>query len=497
VPGPWGVTPQGFNAKPLAEVEAEVDADLKTVLGESAGTEPDGTIPLRSPAGQIKTLVVDVSAEQWDGQQAIYASFDPDKATGASQDAVNAITGTVREPAAFSTVTATCCGTPGTVLPAKRVASVQVTNRRFASPASATIAALTAWATSTNYVLGDRRTANGRCYVNVQAGQSSGVGSGPSGSTFGVDIVDNTAKWRYIGTGTGAVDVPLVAEVAGPFGATALQLTNIATPVAGWSTVVNLADATPGRTVEADGAFRVRRAEEIALSGNATANAIRAEILAVNASSTDPAHLPVKSCTVFYNDTDFVDADGVPPHSVEVLAFYDGLNSATTDQDIANAVFDAVAAGIRMYGNQSATVIDSEGNPQAVGWSKPTPIDVWVSATVRYDASKWAPGSDAAVADSAVSAVVNHGDGYPVRLDVYASALVGAIFGAPAGLDGTGAPLVPVPETNPPTPGVINVSALTVGTAPGPVGSSVTIGTRERAAFSTSRCVFTASPVTL
>ena len=53
-----------------------------------------------------------------------------------------------------------------------------------------------AWAASTAYVVGDRRTNDsGKVYECITAGTSAGSG-GPTGTTS--DITDNTAHWKYL-----------------------------------------------------------------------------------------------------------------------------------------------------------------------------------------------------------------------------------------------------------------------------------------------------------
>ena len=112
----YGVTPLGFVPKPLAVIAAEIDAGLKKILGDSAGTEADGSIPVTSMAGQLKTLLADTWADQWDKQQAIYASNDPNQAADASLDALSALTGTLRGSQRQSVATGVCVGSPLTVL---------------------------------------------------------------------------------------------------------------------------------------------------------------------------------------------------------------------------------------------------------------------------------------------------------------------------------------------------------------------------------------------
>src|SRR5688572_17945431 len=176
----WGVTASGFSSKSLATIDAEIDAGLKTILGESAGTNADGTIPVESGAGQLKAFLVDIEAASWDLMQAVYSSFDPNQATDASQDAVCAITGTIRAAAQYSVATGICVGDPLTELSVGRVASVDGTGARFQTATGLSIAALSAWNLAEAYVVGDLVTNNDQVFRCITAG----IGTpGPSGTS--------------------------------------------------------------------------------------------------------------------------------------------------------------------------------------------------------------------------------------------------------------------------------------------------------------------------
>jgi hypothetical protein len=295
----YGVTPEGFVAKPLAVIKAEVETELKTgPLGQSAGTEPDGSIPPASLAGQLTAIIVDQAASQWDLQQEVYASFDPTSATDTSLDNVCAITGTERVRPAYSTVPALCCGVAGTVLQPSRAATVTTTGARFLSQGTAaTLAAVSAWVGATLYAVDDLVKNGGKVYRCITAGTSAGSG-GPTGTAD--DITDGTAHWIYGGTGAAAVVVDFQASDTGPVGATVGELATIATPVSGWQTVRNLVAATVGHARQIDQALRVQRDAELASSGNAAIDAIRAHVLDVGKNTNNP----VEACRVFYNDSD-------------------------------------------------------------------------------------------------------------------------------------------------------------------------------------------------
>lgn len=469
----YGVTPAGFVGKPADVVDTELDNGLKTILGASAGTASDGTIPLDTFAGQLKTLLADAVSSQWDLQQGVYSSFDPNANGGAAQDAVGSITGTKRQPAAFSTVTAACTGTPLTILPAGRVAIVQKTGSRFDSLTTETITLVNSWAATTGYALTDRVTNVSKVYQCITAGTSAGAG-GPTGTS--TDITDGSVHWKYLGDGTGAVDVVFECEVAGQIAALAGDLNTIGTPVGGWNNVVNLLDAVQGHTLESDFVFRVRRDAEVTADAAAIPNAIRAAVLAI----VDTLN-PIVSCTVFYNDGDVTDGDGLPPHSVNVLV----LGGSNTE--IANVIFNQIGAGIASYGATSVSVVDSAGNSQTVNFDRPTPVPIYVIANVTYDPLTFPSPDDLSVGEAliadAIALYAENPLNYPVGKSVRASALEAQVF------DG------PTEEGGSPVPGILDVTDLFIGIAPSP-GSSATIviASHEVATFDTSRITVNLTP---
>lgn len=482
----YGVTPTGFYAKPLATIQSEVDSGLKAILGDSAGTEADGTIPLEGMAGQLKTLLVDGYAALWDLLEAIYAATDPSSAVGAALDSIAAITGSVRQAASTASASCVCVGTNGTSLPVGRVIEDSTTSTRFASATGLSIATLSDWATATEYSKADLVGRSGLIYSCTVAGLSA---SGPSGLTMAVSIADGTATWRFIATGSAAVAGTFNAEESGELGALAGNLTVISTPVSGWESVVNPLDAVSGRDREEDAVFRVRRDAEVSAPGNTTADAIRANILKVNEGSDDPDHEPPTDCLVFYNDTDVTDGNGVPPHSVEILV-RDG-----TTEDIAQEIWNSIGAGTRTYGTRSDSVEDSEGNTQTVNWSRPTEIPIYVVVTVKYNAAEWpsdATGDD--VAEYVKSALLTATEDYPLARDVRVSPLIAAIMRGPAEVDTDGTAVVPAAVGSDPVPGLLEVETTYIGTSAAPgTSTQISIGRREYAAFASARLTVTAS----
>jgi len=407
----FGLLTTGFVPKPQPTIRDEINAALRGAFGASIKLGDKDIL------GQIVGIISERYALLWELGQQVYSSEDPDAATFAALDAVCALTGTIRELASASTVALTLCGVPGSVIASGSRGGAS-NGSLWATDASATIAALLAWTATTAYGQGDRVTRASRGYQCITAGTSGS--SGPSSTD--ADITDGTVHWRYIGEGVGAIDAASTCTTTGPVIALSGDISTIKTPVLGWQSVRNLADAKVGRDVEVDGDLRVRRENELATGGNSPPDAIRADVLATAG---------VTGCTVFYNPTDVTDADGVSPHSVEVMV------QGGTDADVAATIFASVAAGIGTVTTASppysvsVNVIDSEGALHTIKFSRPTPLNIYVDLTiVKFPApSGTAPPivpSYPTDGDTQITtAITTYGAAQPVGRDV-SSAAVGA-----------------------------------------------------------------------
>lgn len=128
-----GLTPQGFNRKLLAEIKAEIDADLRATFGPAINLLPESVF------GQVVGVFADREDQLWKLAEAVYHSQYRETARGVSLDYAVGLTGVVRQRATKSTVTIRCSGTVATVLPAGRVVSVTGAGDLFTSLADATI----------------------------------------------------------------------------------------------------------------------------------------------------------------------------------------------------------------------------------------------------------------------------------------------------------------------------------------------------------------------
>jgi uncharacterized phage protein gp47/JayE len=448
-----GIDSTGFTPKSLDDIKTGLNAVWRTVFGASVNVDP------RSRNGQIIAAAAGALSEAWNLGASIFNAFS--RPSGVLLDYISALTGTVRKPAMPSTVTLTRTGTTGNVVPAGKVASVSGTTAQFQTLASSTLVAATAWASSHTYSTAGVRVKNaGSIYQVITPGVSAGSG-GPAG--IGADILDGTVHWRFLGPGDGVVDVAAACTVTGPVQGYAFTINTIATPVAGWSGVINLLDAVPGSNVETDPQLRVRRATEAAGQGRSPLDSLRAQVFKVAG---------VTSVFVFENTTDGV-IDGTAAHSVEVLV------NGGTDAAVAAAIFANKAAGPGSSGTSSVTVTDTELANHTIFFSRPVELDIYETITVAVDVTMFPANGTDLIRDALVAVGNALGQGK----DVYARAVEAAIFAK----DSDGALLIP---------GVLDVQSHFVGTAPSPGTTSVGVTIRQFSKFDTSRTIVTIVPGT-
>lgn len=211
----YGLTPQGFRIKRLADIREEVEEDLRDTFGDDLILSDDSvTIQLVMPAMAQLSQV-------WESLENVYDSFDPDKALGTAlvnQARIVGLRG--RIPASFSEGEVKVSGQPNTIIPEGTVVENANTEDRFET------------------------TEQGRI---------------PSD---GSDII-----------------VPIRALEEGPIQASINSITEIVTPVDGFEAVTNDTDLAVGRFREKDSELRQRRENSLFIGGKSVDLSMRAELL--------------------------------------------------------------------------------------------------------------------------------------------------------------------------------------------------------------------------
>lgn len=448
---PFGLLSTGFNAKTLEDIRSEISDDIHTNVAASMNTTD------KSRIGKLIGVFANQLAQAWEGIRDVFDSFNPDAATGLGLARLAALTGTIKNGASKSQVTLTLTGEAGSAVP--------TTGARFAVTSTSSefktiegtgevFGAVTAWSGAEILVAGDRRYSTvstiRRVYECVVGGTTH-ASVAPTGETG--SVTDGTATLAYVGRGNGVIDLDAEAVISGPISAVARDLTTILTPSHDLFSVINLENAIVGQDVETDEALRVRREDEIAQLGSTPVDAIRAELLQVP---------NVTTVSVFPNNSDVEDADGVPPHSVEPLV------EGGVDQAIWNALLASVAAGIATHGDVVGAATDSVGNSHVMKFSRPDEEEIYVTVTLKKDATYPSNGDDQVKAR-----IVELGNALGSGKNVVSTQIARWVY------DVTG-----VHDVDPPL----------IGTSPSPVSqTTLTITSRQIPKFALARIVVNSS----
>ncbi len=215
-------------------------------------------------------------------------------------------------------------------------------------------------------------------------------------------------------------------------------------------------DAVLGRDTESDADFRARRLDLLSVAGAGTLESIRAAVRQVGG---------VVAVFGRENVTDLVDVNGLPPKSFEIIV------QGGEDDQIAQAIFNTKGAGILSHRDPGAAgrtvaVVDSEGFPQDLNFTRPTEVPIYVAVTVLTDPGVFG-GGDPVVGEQLVKeAIVAQGDLLNIGDDVISL----RIRCAPLELAG-----------------VEDVTSFAIDIAPAPVSdANIVIAGQSRAVFSTS-----------
>lgn len=191
----------------LSGVQKDIDAAF------GGGVNP----ALETPQGQLASSMAAIIGAKNDTFAQYINQVDPAFADGRMQDAIGRIYFIDRKAATATTVTATCVGLVGTVIPAGAMA----------------------------------RATDGTIYLCTQAGTI------PAG---------------------GSINLTFAAQKTGPIACQAGSLSKIYKSIPGWDTITNATDGIPGRDVESRAEFEYRRRNSVAINGKNSLQSIYANV---------------------------------------------------------------------------------------------------------------------------------------------------------------------------------------------------------------------------
>lgn len=212
----------------------------------------------------------------------------------------------------------------------------------------------------------------------------------------------------------GAVDVTVTCTAEGAITAAPGTLTNIITPTLGWQSITNTGSATPGQPIELDPALRQRQSASTSLNSETVLDAIEAAVANITG---------VGRLQPYENDTDAVDANGIPPHSIAIVA--EGGDAV----EVATAIASKKGPGCGTYGTTTETVIDQKGVPNVINFFELTEVPISVVITIKA-----LTGYVSTTGTSLVASVASFLSGLGIGIDSYLNRLY-----SPANLNGDAA----------------------------------------------------------
>jgi hypothetical protein len=311
----------GLSTMTRDEITAAILTRLQAKFGGTLNTQ------LTSLSGQFAYIVGELLAIDQQIAALLNRSMDPNSATGVALDQRAALTGSVRKGATYSEVEG--------VLTASGACNV----------------------------------ADGTIFSNVEYGGLWETINGP-----------------YVFGGAGTLDATLQAVDTGAVNAQAGNTWTAVTIIANLTGFTNpVEDATLGRDVELDPAFRFRRTQELFARGNGPLATVAGVVGRVDG---------VESVRVYHNPSE--SPVGTDPNRNLDIPFKAGnvvvktspsVPGAALQQAIFDAMWAAGGLGVEFYGTDySGSVTDSEGQSHTVAFDVVAEVDVYLRVTITTSA---------------------------------------------------------------------------------------------------------------
>ena len=352
---------------------------------------------INTTPSSVITQIIGIVAGQdnlaWENLQALVAQLDVDGVSGMLQDSLYRLIGLEREAAESSSVTLTLDLDAAITIPAGSLVSHDTTGVQF--------------------------------YIEEE----------------------------LISTDAGEYEAIARSVTLGPIEASAGTLTVIDSPITGWNTVTNAAQATLGQLEETDAEFRTRRTASFAIRGSGTLDSIVAAVTQVD---------NVTLVKGFENKSGSIDSESRPGHSFEIVV----LDSAADDDEIAQAIFSRAPAGIESfsYSADEGTAVDADGNDQVIPFTRADSIPIYLEIDLTKNEDYPVDGDDQVAA-----AMQEFGElEYAIGTTLYATAFYAAAFSVA---------------------GVVDITDLQIDDAPSPFGTSFVLTDREFPTFDVTNIV--------
>ncbi len=336
----------GFTSPDAATILAAVQADINTAFG--GGLDQS----LTTPQGQLASSLAAIIADK-DSQFLYYCSqVDPLYAQGRMQDAIGYIYFMTRNPATSTTVSCTCIGVAGTVIPMGAQA----------------------------------KDTNGNIYY-AQTGGTIPVG--------------------------GSLTLTFYNAQTGPIACAIGALNQIYVAIPGWDSISNAAAGVLGTNVETPQQFEYRRQNSVALNSRGSLPSIYAAVFASGATLVPPV-LPTDVYVTENTTSSPITVGGVTlaPHSLYV-AVVGGDDASIAEAIWSKKDVGCDYNGNTTVAVQDTSGYSIPYPTYNVTFERPTATPIYFAVQIANDPNL--PGSLTTLVQNAIISAAAGGDGGPVQ----------------------------------------------------------------------------------
>lgn len=398
--GDYGITSKGFVLKRLDEIYSQVCTALKENIGVDPSENPQSILNV------LTTIFCDQIASVWEDYSSGYENLFPITAEGVALDRCMQLGGVSRIGKARTTYFLSCTGKEGTIIPAGALVQTSTSPVRQFQCASIGTITIKNWSSLTiqpiddisgtftfsfsierNATSGDVGTVSSSSKVSkkltvtsyddaiekiiavlqgFKAFESYGISVKTETNEKGQKIIVlNGAKESDCFSSSTCEYVTIVRVTSnilfesvdyGSFIHANNTITKIVTNIDGFESVSNRITPNSGHLEQTDAEARSSYIDRLANRALGTV----ASIVSILYSDVEG----VTYATGYQNDTDETDADGRPPHSIEIVV------QGGSDAAVANVIWKNKAAGIRAYGSYYSYATDMNGNSQYLEFTR-------------------------------------------------------------------------------------------------------------------------------
>ena len=413
----YGITSAGFVKKTFDEIKSQMEISWKNKFGQ------DQDLSVDSPNAMLIAIPALMIDELWQVAENTWHSQDRNSAEGVALDRTVALIGIERLNESPSTANVSFRGTNSTIVPLGTQVKQQNTNLVFETILESKIISnscnwiqiqINSVANSTAY----RLYIDGDVYSYTSDSSATnaeiiaGLKSAVETASLGLSVVDEGSGLMTISANDlddsydiAASSLLTISKVQSIFevecsetGANevpANTLNQIVQSLAGVDSVNNFTIGQAGRNIETDQETRLRAQTDKSVAGFNFTDAIKAKLI------DDVAG--ISYCRVYENDTMETDSNSIPAKSWEAVI------EGGTNSDIANTLRLMKVAGMSLNGSETEVVVDGDGIPHTIKFSRPDNAYFWLKITINsYNAEEDFPvNGETAIKQSIIDFVKN------------------------------------------------------------------------------------------